>query len=317
LLAFDFDHVRDKATGELKAWAREILAQLDTYTEVTVSQEGVRAIGTVPPGWRGPIHRDVPMDQNGGHLEVFYNTPRFITISGDLLPGAQDELADISAPASEIIARLLPQEAARPATPARTASIDLPVHIDDLRDVVRRISPEIERREWVAVAHALKWEAGEHWAEEARQLFLDWSFVSERWGEDNRAGAAKEAYDSARPRGEATFGKLVYLAKAHPRTAAAKARNHIPMPRKLWHSPEVRGLSLGAKALLVELYYRYNGQNNGRIRMSWDEAQALLECTRRTVARYFAELHLAGLLATTTPERTGKGYCNRYKLTHV
>ena len=75
--------------------------------------------------------------------------------------------------------------------------------------------------------------------------------------------------------------------------------------------------------LLIELLYRYTGQNNGRIRMSWDEAQALLGCSRRMVGYYFAELHQVGLIEITVKgsfdHKAGarKGTCNLYRLTRI
>ena len=48
-IAFDLDHCRDPKKGTLLPWARELLARLDTYTELTPSGEGARAIGTAPP----------------------------------------------------------------------------------------------------------------------------------------------------------------------------------------------------------------------------------------------------------------------------
>ena len=70
----------------------------------------------------------------------------------------------------------------------------------------------------------------------------------------------------------------------------------IRIEREFWRSPQVTSLSTPAKLLLVELLYRHNGRNNGRIRMSWQEAQALLKCCKRAVGKYFAELRNAGLV---------------------
>ena len=100
LVAFDLDHCYDDEAGKLAPWAHDVVAKLSTYCEVTPSRKGIRAIGTVPAGWHAPIHRDVAMDANGGHMEIFYNCARFITISGDLLPGAPEECL-----------RLLPRQA--------------------------------------------------------------------------------------------------------------------------------------------------------------------------------------------------------------
>ena len=77
-----------------------------------------------------------------------------------------------------------------------------------------------------------------------------------------------------------------------------KPNGFIRIERSLWHSPEVIALSTGAKLLLVELFYRFTGRNNGKIIMSWQDAQEVLKCGRRMVGHHFAELHRAGLVET-------------------
>lgn len=94
----------------------------------------------------------------------------------------------------------------------------------------------------------------------------------------------------------------------------------IRIERDLWRSPEVGNLSPPARLLLVELLYRHTGKNNGQISMSWLEAMSTLQCSRRTVARKFAELHEAGLIETTVKgsfdhkDGARKGTCNQYRL---
>jgi hypothetical protein len=262
------------------------------------------------------------MDENGGHLELFYNTPRFITISGRLLPGAPDELADVSEPATGIVARLLLHETPAPGADHERA----PPTPGDLQEVLWKISPEVERDVWVKIAAALKHEGGDA----ARQLFLDWSFASERWGDDNKAGAAAELYDSLQPRGNVTFGTLVYLAKKHPRTTPAEETNttttvdgFIRIKRELWRRPEVGGLSPIAKLILVELHYCYTGTNNGELCLPYLSLVRRIRCSRASIKRAFGELHQAGLIETTVSgsfDHKGgarKGVGSRYRLTRI
>ena len=53
-VGIDLDKCRDPATGDIEPWAQEIIAQLDSYTEISPSGTGVHAIaiGTLPPGGR-------------------------------------------------------------------------------------------------------------------------------------------------------------------------------------------------------------------------------------------------------------------------
>ena len=79
LVGGDLDHCRDPATGELTPLAREIVAEVDTYTEISPGQSGLRffAFGTFG-GHTGNDHQ----------LGIeFYEQGRFLTITGDQLEG--------------------------------------------------------------------------------------------------------------------------------------------------------------------------------------------------------------------------------------
>lgn len=57
-----------------------------------------------------------------------------------------------------------------------------------------------------------------------------------------------------------------------------------------------RSLTPTARALYVELKSRYNGSNNGNVRLSHREAAEALNTHRNTVRRYFTELHEKGFI---------------------
>lgn len=81
----------------------------------------------------------------------------------------------------------------------------------------------------------------------------------------------------------------------------AKGRNtgdsqHI---RIYWYelkSPAYRALSIGARALLVELKALYNGRNNGALFLSVREAAGRLGCSKSFAADRFQELHDKGFI---------------------
>ena len=64
-------------------------------------------------------------------------------------------------------------------------------------------------------------------------------------------------------------------------------------------TPAWRSLSLGARCLLLEVWRRHNGTNNGQISMSVREAAALLGCSKKMPSRWFAELREKGFLEPT------------------
>ncbi len=74
----DLDGCRDRETGRMEGWAREIVAELDSYAEVSPSGTGVKvfARGTLPPGRK-----------RRGRIEM-YDSGRFFTVTGHRLPNA-------------------------------------------------------------------------------------------------------------------------------------------------------------------------------------------------------------------------------------
>ncbi len=72
----DLDDVRDPGTGELAPWAEWYLRQLDTYSEISPSATGVKAVctGKLPAGSRN----------NGSGVEM-YGAGRYFTVTGQRL----------------------------------------------------------------------------------------------------------------------------------------------------------------------------------------------------------------------------------------
>lgn len=82
--AVDFDHVRNKETGEIEKWALDALTRLNTYTEVSPSGTGLHA-------W---LYTDKPLplppgDKRGGkkvgRIEIYSNW-RYFTVTAKRLP---------------------------------------------------------------------------------------------------------------------------------------------------------------------------------------------------------------------------------------
>jgi RecA/RadA recombinase len=81
----DLDHCRDPATGKLDDWAAELVAQLDTYTEVSPSGTGLHAMvaGDVAEDW---TNHERGIEVYGG------NEARFLCVTGQRVPGSRDAL---------------------------------------------------------------------------------------------------------------------------------------------------------------------------------------------------------------------------------
>ncbi|WP_368416763.1 PriCT-2 domain-containing protein [Falsiroseomonas sp.] len=114
----DLDNCRDPSTGALADWALRLVEEADSYAEVTPSGRGLRIIGT-NESLRAPVHRRVAMPE-GGSVEIFHRCPRYVTVSGRILPEAPDGLRPICDVAADLL--LL----AQPAAAAVTASDGAP-----------------------------------------------------------------------------------------------------------------------------------------------------------------------------------------------
>lgn len=89
----DLDHCRDPVTGAIDPWAAEIIAKLDTYTEVSPSGTGLRAVTEYS------LVADVINNEEG--VEIYGGVKaRFVTITGQYYDGAPK---DVRAPREGVI----------------------------------------------------------------------------------------------------------------------------------------------------------------------------------------------------------------------
>ena len=72
---------------------------------------------------------------------------------------------------------------------------------------------------------------------------------------------------------------------------------YINLPYAMLKSPAWRSLSGAAVRLWLELHTRYNGGNNGAVRLSITEAADALGLGRATISRAFIELPVKGFLS--------------------
>jgi putative DNA primase/helicase len=139
--AFDLDKCRDIDTGTIAPEAMEIVDGAKSYTEMIVSGTGLRVIGV---GDWSAIHCKQKIPGSSVEVESYSNTARYITISGNPLPGTCPHLADISQEIKAVVAKLgAPQQvdeleferptAAQPANPVASILKNLlPAQLFDL-----------------------------------------------------------------------------------------------------------------------------------------------------------------------------------------
>jgi hypothetical protein len=87
-IGIDLDCCRDPATGAIELWAREIIGDVGSYSEVSPSETGVKlvAVGRLPEGIRNR-GRGLP-------LEV-YDKARYFALTGHRLDGAPADIRPI------------------------------------------------------------------------------------------------------------------------------------------------------------------------------------------------------------------------------
>lgn len=73
-------------------------------------------------------------------------------------------------------------------------------------------------------------------------------------------------------------------------------KHWVQLPEWLLSSPAWQSLSVGARALYVEIKRRYKGGNNGDVRLSHREAASALGVHRNTVGPWFRELEALGFI---------------------
>lgn len=81
----DLDNCRDTTTGVIKDWAQGIIARLDSYSEVSPSQSGVKIFVRAKLG--------IISGTRKGNIEI-YSDKRYFTVTGEKLPNSPSAVED-------------------------------------------------------------------------------------------------------------------------------------------------------------------------------------------------------------------------------
>ena len=131
VVGIDLDKCID-AGGNLMPWAADIVSSFNTYTEVSPSGRGVRMFGL----GRKPGARERGKALPGVELYDGSST-RYLTVTGNHLPGTPLDVVDVTQPLTELYQRMFGAVDAAPPTPPRPAQ---PVNLDDAELLARAIA---------------------------------------------------------------------------------------------------------------------------------------------------------------------------------
>jgi primase-polymerase (primpol)-like protein len=127
LCGVDLDHCRDPQTGEIAEWTQTIIDALDSYTEVSPSQTGIRIwIIACKPGLR--------CVRTGANRIEIYERDRMFTVTGEHVPGTPRGIEHRQANLATLYHELFPPQPKREQTQRATD----PVELDD-QELVRRM----------------------------------------------------------------------------------------------------------------------------------------------------------------------------------
>ncbi len=87
------------------------------------------------------------------------------------------------------------------------------------------------------------------------------------------------------------------------------------LPYSFLKSPAWRSLSGAAVKVFLELHTRFNGGNNGQLRLSFNEAAAALGMGKATVQRAFEDLQDKGFLVLAKPGNWYHRSAHEWRLT--
>jgi hypothetical protein len=194
LSGVDLDGVRDPRTGTLTEQARWIVDRVNTYTEVSPSQRGVK-----PLAW-GKLPRGRRADHKAG-VEM-YDGGRYFCITGWRLDGVPADVMERGAVLAQLHAALLGDhkaEAGRPQLSGRELALQALAGLGTQRTV--------GYSDWLAVGMAL------HAVDSSESMLSEWDQWSQSSQEKYEDGACARKWKSFTSGGGLGLGSLVYWAR--------------------------------------------------------------------------------------------------------
>jgi hypothetical protein len=125
VIGFDLDKCRNKETGEINAWARDWVAKLNSYTEISPSGDGLHVWFQGEAPQKGVARKD--------GAEVYAHGKQYLTVTGEHLEGTPLSLRTFTkAETAEVFERVRQGKSVK--APAASTSLPAPQKLQRLLD---------------------------------------------------------------------------------------------------------------------------------------------------------------------------------------
>ncbi len=194
----DLDHCRDRDTGEIHPDAMAIIIALGTYTEISQSLAGLKAIGKAtnlpwptgknfrPHGKHSHLAKIITWGDSKGGIEIYGAKPRLFCMTGFHLPGTPDDIRDGTEALCELRRQLEPPATAKPIRTTNAVHFDDSAKFKRCRAYVRKMRPAVSGENghgatFAVAAEAIKFDLSDA---DAMAILRDYNNgLSEQWSE--------------------------------------------------------------------------------------------------------------------------------------
>jgi hypothetical protein len=193
----DLDDCRDPQTGAIADWAAAHIQMLNTYSEISPSGQGVKALamGKLP----GPDRND---SQKTG-IEM-YSGNRYFTITGHPVTGSSSEIGDRTAQLADLYYQLF-TKVKQEVPPGKERLPDRELALSALGGLNSSLASNY--LDWLRVGMAL------HSVGSDRQMLEAWDSWSRQCPEKYQPGACEAKWQSLGKKGGLGIGSLIHWAR--------------------------------------------------------------------------------------------------------
>ena len=215
-LAIDLD--RCLKDGKPNDEVAELVEELNSYTEISPSGNGLRILLQIPEGLQVNTRREKISFRGLAEAEA-WTQGKYTTLTGHLYAPHLNEIRRNDGAVRAFLAGIEKQRNDTPAPQTETSSGGLyappPTERDwteaEVRQMLNHVSADVGNDDWVRIGMALKtWDPGER----GRAVFVNWSATAPNRFDDRDANTRWNSFSpQGNGTGRVTFGTLVHLAK--------------------------------------------------------------------------------------------------------